>query len=71
MNNTYRVHYSRVGNPSYSLAATENWDSFKLIKAPTAQHALANFVENYTNIYLDGKKIAFRVPHIDKITEEK
>jgi len=66
INTKFRIHYARVGNPSYSRAATENWDSFKLIEAPTIDDALARFIEKYTFIILDDKTIGYRVPYIDQ-----
>ena len=71
MNNKYRIQYQRISNPEHSRSRTQWWDSHKIIEAPTADDAIAKFIEKHTFIILNEETLGYRVPYIDRCTVEK
>lgn len=69
MNIKFRIPYQRLSNPEHSEARTQNWDSFKIIEAPTVDHAIAKFIEKHTLIILNDENIGYRVPYLNLVRE--
>ncbi len=49
----FRIPYQRISNPEHSRARTQNWDSFKIIEAPTADDDFKIYWDKFRKIWED------------------